>query len=132
MAVIELARKSKGGVRMSDASDLRVYCTTESAKKGGRHSIGIRVRNSVMKRLRWMIGDKVVAKFDDERKTWTVERVTDGTGNALSSQGHNEGHGTVRFACDSLVADRCGLTNGGGYDCRMISSDEKRAVFEVI
>ena len=102
MAVIELVRKSRGGRVGSVKSDLRVYCTKETVKPGSksraRFSVGLRVSEATMKRLRWIMGDRVSASYDNEALTWSIRRVSDRKGNALSGQGKNRGSGTVRFA----------------------------------
>ena len=129
MAVIELARKTRGGHARGAKSDLRVYATRENSKKRGRWSLGIRVSEATMKRLRWILGDFVAASFNDETQSWTLCRVSDRTGNALSGQGKKTGSGTVRFAIDESHLGPFGLDSGEGYDCVLVSSDTEAAVF---
>jgi len=132
MAVISLVRRSHGRTG-GQASDLRVYATAERNKAGlpCRYSVGIRVSESCMKRLRWIIGDRVTADFDDEAMTWTVRRVTEGHGNCLSGQGKSGGSGTVRFAIEESQMKQFGLKYGDGYDCEFVSEDSGAAVFAV-
>jgi hypothetical protein len=133
MAVIELVRKSKGGRSGGTKSDLRVYCTREKSRPGSkakvRYSVGLRLSCAVMKRLRWILGDRVSAAFDDEAMTWTLRRVSDRSGNALSGQGRNRGDGTVRFAVEESQLDRFALDIGGGYDAVLAADDGDSAVF---
>ena len=133
MAVIELVRKAKGGRPTGTQSDLRVYATRETGRKGspGRFSVGLRVSGATMKRLRWIVGDHVSALFDDEAKTWTVRRVADRKGNALSGQGRTGGSGTVRFAVEEPQLAVFGLVGGEGYDANLVSDDGDCAVFAV-
>jgi hypothetical protein len=84
-----------------------------------------------MKRLRWIVGDHVSALFDDEAKTWTVRRVADRKGNALSGQGRTGGSGTVRFAVEEPQLAVFGLVGGEGYDANLVSDDGDCAVFAV-
>lgn len=133
MAVIELVRKAQGGRSTTIGSDLRVYATRETDKKGRsrRYSVGLRVSGETMKRLRWIIGDHVKAVFDDAVKTWTVRRVSAKEGNALSGQGRNSGCGTVRFAVDESALSVFGLVGGEGYDAELLSDEGDCAVFAV-
>ncbi len=135
MAVIELVRKSRGGRVGSVKSDLRVYCTKETVKPGSksraRFSVGLRVSEATMKRLRWIMGDRVSASYDNEALTWSIRRVSDRKGNALSGQGKNRGSGTVRFAVDETQLAAFGLELGCGYDADFISDDLDCAVFKV-
>lgn len=128
MAVIELCRKSRGGRAPGPKSDLRVYATQEKGRNG-RSCIGIRVHESVMKRMRWIVGDYVRASFDDSANTWSLRRVTDQTGNRLSDQGRKDGVGTVRFAVEEPELYVFGLESGSGYDCTLIECDGEVAVF---
>ncbi len=132
MAVISLVRKSHGR-SASGASDLRVYATAERKKSGepSRYSIGLRVSEPCMKRLRWILGDHVSAEFDDEAMTWTLRRVSDEQGNCLSGQGKNGGSGTVRFAVDESQMRTFGLSLGEGYDASLASEDQGIAVFSI-
>jgi hypothetical protein len=131
MAVIQLVRKSNGGRSTGSQSDLRVYATRETPSKRGavRYSIGLRVSESTMKRLRWLVGDYVSADFDDEAKTWTVRRVADKKGNALSGQGKGGKSATVRFAVEQSQLAIFGLDVGEGYDSQLIDDDGDCAVF---
>lgn len=133
MAVIELMRKAKGGRPTGTKSDLRVYVTREKGRPGsaGRFSIGLRVSETCMKRLRWIIGDHVSASFDDEAVTWTLRRVADRKGNALSAQGKNRGAATVRFAVEESHMPTFGLEVGEGYDATLTSDEGDCAVFSV-
>lgn len=128
MAVIELCRKSRGGRGVGPKSDLRVYATREHGSKK-RFSVGIRLSETVMRRLRWLVGDLVRASFDDTTATWTVKRVADKTGNSLSGQGRKDGAGTVRFAVDQGDLSVFGLTGDEGYDCSLVDADGDSATF---
>lgn len=128
MAVIELVRKCRGGRSPGIKSDLRVYATIEKRQQH-RFSIGIRVSESVMKRLRWLVGDLVRASFDDGRREWSLRRVSDNTGNRLSGQGRKDGAGTVRFAVEKDDLAVFGLDGDSGYDCCLVSCDGDVAVF---
>lgn len=128
MAVIELCRKSRGGRAPGPKSDLRVYHTRERGPNG-RFSVGIRVSENVMRRLRWIVGDYVRAAFDDTSKTWSLRRVTDDTGNRLSGQGRKDGAGTVRFAVDEDALAVFGLNGDAGYDCTLVEGDGEAALF---
>ncbi|MEY3203922.1 MAG: hypothetical protein RLZZ21_253 [Planctomycetota bacterium] len=129
MAVIELMRKSKGGRVACAQSDLRVYFTRETSKTRPRFSVGLRVSEQVMKRLRWIVGDHVSAAYDNEAKTWSIRRVADRKGNALSGQGKKGGSGTVRFAVDESQMEAFGIEVGDGYDAELVSDDGDLAVF---
>ena len=130
MAVIELCRKSKGGRSNGPKSDLRVYTTRESGPSR-RFSIGLRINETVMRRLRWLVGDYVRASFDDSAMTWTIKRVADKTGNRLSGQGRNNGDGTVRFAIERSDMEAFGLTGDEGYDCSLLDADSDSATFKL-
>jgi hypothetical protein len=110
-----------------------VYATSEKNKTGEpiRYSVGLRVSESCMKRLRWIIGDHVAADFDNEAMTWTLRRVSDQQGNCLSGQGKNGGSGTVRFAVDESELQTLGLSLGQGYDGSLKSEDQGAAVFAI-
>ena len=128
MAVIELCRKSRGGRAHGRKSDVRVYCTREKRKKP-TVAIGIRLNETVMRRLRWIVGDFVRASFDDSSMTWTLRRVADKTGNRLSGQGRGDGAGTVRFSVDGEDLTAFGLDGDEGYDCSLVASDSESATF---
>lgn len=129
MPVFELVRKSSSR-GPGPKSDLRVFATKESGSKG-RSSVGIRVSEPAMKRLRWLVGDFVTASFDDASFTWTIRRVADERGNRLSGQGKKDGCGTVRFAVDESDLPSLSLSLGSGYDCVLVSCDGESAVFRV-
>lgn len=130
MAVIELCRKSKGGRAAGPKSDLRVYVTKETGGKQ-RFSVGIRVSETVMKRLRWLVGDYVKASFDDATMVWTLVRVADESGNRLSGQGRKDGAGTVRFAVEDHHLTAFGLSEEPGYNAALFSADGDSASFKV-
>jgi hypothetical protein len=130
MAGFVLGRKSHGGGRGRDMSDLRVFASGES---DGTFSIGLRVSESVMKRMRWLHGDSVVASFDDEGMVWTIRRVADSKkGNRLSNCGRTTSHGTVRFTAVEEWLAQAGLSAGDGYDCKLKSSDGESASFVML
>jgi len=130
MAVIELCRRSKGGRRPTEKSDLRVYASQESG--ADRFSVGLRVNGTLMKRMRWLVGDLVRATFDDSNMTWSVRRVADQTGNRLSAGGKKSGDATVRFAIERDLLASFALSEGGAYDCSLVETDGDVAVCKML
>ena len=128
MAVIDLCRRSRGGRPSGAKSDVRVYAAKEKGSKK-RFSIGVRLSDTVMRRLRWIVGDLVRASFDDTSMTWTLRRVADKTGNRLSGQGRKDGAGTVRFCVDASQLSALGLDGDEGYDCTLVNADGDSASF---
>lgn len=132
MSVIEFTRLAKGGPRAAGPmSDLRVFPTVNT--KDRRIGFGIRVSAEIMKKMRWLEGDFVTARFDNELMTWTIRRVTDSRiGNKLSSGGKKAASATVRFCMVSQDLGPICLTAGAeGYDCKLLSSEADCAVFEM-
>ena len=132
MSVLEFTRLSRGRARKpGPMSDLRVFPTLNT--KDRRIGFGIRVGAEIMKKMRWLEGDFVTARFDNELMTWTIRRVTDSrVGNKLSSGGKKGASATVRFCVVTQDLSPICLTEGGeGYDCKLISSEADCAVFEM-
>lgn len=131
MGVIDFRRMGRGGGNNGgELSDLRVYATSYKDSNHKRQAIGLRVSPAVMKRMRWIAGDKVVASFNDAEMQWTLKRVHTSDGNVLSCV-KGERSASVKFSCDASTVKACGLEVGNGYDCRIVSDDGDTAVFQV-
>lgn len=128
MGVITFNRMVRGGRKVGELSDMRVYVH----EKGDRRSyVALRISPKVMRLLRWKTGDQVTASYDTSSKQWTLRRVTDNSGNSLSSQGHKTGSGTVRFVTPASQFKSIGFDGGsGGYECALLRDDPDVAVFE--
>ena len=104
---IEWIKVSREG-RISGGSKDGVYVShTQSAAKSGKMQLQTQIRFGidVMKRMRFLIGDRVALGFVtiEGEKCLAVRRVTDGGGYALSNpkvkelRGTNKSHGVVKM-----------------------------------
>jgi hypothetical protein len=130
MAVIQLRRKSGGGRPAGEKSDVRVYVTSRRGKPQSGLNLGVRLSHTVLKRVRWLNGDSVTLGYDESSDTWTMRRVTDNSGNALSQQGKNGGDLTVRYAIEPDHVAQFGLDVHRGADCHVIDVIENAVLFK--
>jgi hypothetical protein len=134
MAIIELARKGRTCRIGSSVAALRVYAVDdkhEVVHKKTRFQVALRVSSAAMRKLKWIAGDRVTALFDDENRTWTLTRVSDRNGNALSGKGKKTGTATVRFSVTRDQLSAFGLREGEGYDADLVSDEGDAGVFAV-
>lgn len=123
-------RRAAGGKGSATAnSDLLV---TRIAETKGRESMTIRLNGDVMRRLRWMIGDYVLLKTEEDGDKWVVERVSGPKNGGLKitrSSGKGSPHGRVSFTVDSAVLDEVFKDGDTSFTATMCDSSGNEAVF---
>jgi len=89
------------------------------------------VSAAILKRVRWIAGDFVTLDYDDGTSTFTMRRVDDTDGNALSEKGGNKGGMlTVRYSIDANAVPQLGLECGHGYDCDLVAVSGDSVLFK--
>lgn len=129
MAVIQLRRKA-GGHRRGEKSDVRIYVTSRKGKPQSGLNLGVRLSNDVLKRVRWLNGDSVTLDYDESTDAWTMRRVTDNSGNALSQQGKNGGDLTVRYAIEPHHVVQFGLDVHRSAECHVMDVIDNAMLFK--
>ena len=97
-----------------------------------RESLSIRIHQDVMRRLRWMLGDYVKLRPEDDGQRWVIYRVPSAKegGLKLSRSGEkSSNHATVRFAVDKKVLDYIFKTDDRFFTATMCDSKGNEAVF---
>jgi hypothetical protein len=130
MAVIELRRRCGGRTGPGRKSDFRVFMTKKKADSQSGFALGVRVSESVLKKVRWLEGDNVTVDFDSSTDTFTMRRVTDDSGNALSGQGKDGRALTVRYVVDQENVSLFGVDPGKGCDCELVTVTGDAVLFK--
>ena len=133
--VIDFTRKQRGGNGTARASGDLYVSQVDTASDGRSKSVSLRFSKAVLAKLRWIVGDYVVAtcEIDNGGKlfTWSARRVAgaDAGGCKISGQGQAHKCGTARFAIDD--ASLATVFPGGvkGYSCEMVEHDGASAKF---
>ncbi len=123
-------RRSAGGNGSATAtSDLLLSRISEHR---GRESMTVRIHSDVMKRLRWIVGDYIVLKPDDEGQKWVVERVSGPKQQGLkitTASGKASQHGRVSFTVDGDVLNQVFPGGETSFTATMCDSSGNQAVF---
>lgn len=123
-------RRSGGGNNAATAnSDLLLSRISENR---GRESMTVRIHSDVMKRLRWIVGDYIVLRPEDDGQKWVIERVSGPKQHGLkitSASGKASRHGRVSFTVDAEVLNE--VFNGGetSFTATLCDSNGNEAVF---
>jgi hypothetical protein len=91
-----------------------------------------RIHSDVMKRLRWIVGDYIVLKPDDEGQKWVLERVNGPKQQGLkitTASGKASQHGRVSFTVDGDVLDQVFVGGETSFTATMCDSSGNQAVF---
>lgn len=127
--VIEFKRKQQGG-RGAGRTNGDLYVSQVDTQSDGRSkSISLRFSKQCLAKLRWMVGDYVVASCDidadSKRFSWTFRRVAgaDAGGCKISGQGQEHKCGTARFAVDNASLRSLFPGNVKGYTCELAGVD---------
>ena len=92
----------------------------------------LRMHADVMKRLRWIIGDYVLLKPDDDGKTWVVERVSGPKNGGLkitTASGKSSQHGRVSFTVDAEVLNEIFSNGETSFTATLCDSNGNAATF---
>ena len=121
-----------GGGGKSIGGDIYVSAV-HAGKDRSRYAICARLSGDTLRRLRWMLGDKVTFDFQREADTdiWTFSRVTGGDpeGLKISDNGLDSGCGSVRTSCDFETMKSIFTGDKRGYTGTLVEHDNRRAVF---
>lgn len=127
---IVFGRRSPGGSGGATAnSDLLI---TRVSENKGRESMTIRIHADVMRRLRWIVGDYIVLKPEDDGQKWVVERVSGPKQQGLkitTASGKSSQHGRVNFTVDCNVLDEVFTDNSTCFTATLCDSNGNEAVF---
>lgn len=130
MAVIQLRRRSGGRRGLGEMSEFRLYITRKKADSHGGLALGVRVSQSVLRKVRWLAGDLVTLDFDPSTDTFTMRRVTDESGNALSGLGKDGTSLTVRYAVEPEHVTLFGIDPSRGCDCDVVTVTGDAVLFK--
>lgn len=123
-------RRGPGGNgAMSATSDLLV---SRIAEHRGRESMTIRLHADVMRRLRWIVGDYVILKPEDDGEKWVIERVSGPKHQGLkitTASGKSSQHGRVSFTVDADVLDKVFPNGHTSFTATLCDSSGNEAVF---
>lgn len=124
------ARRSAGGNGGATASsDLLVSRISEHR---GRESMTVRLHSDVMRRLRWIVGDYIVLRPEDDGQKWIIERVSGPKQQGLKitmASGKTSQHGRVSFTVDGKVLDEVFQNGETSFTATMCDSSGNEAVF---
>jgi len=123
--------------RRHGSSDLCVSAVLAGNEKHRCWQITFRISTSAMNKLGYLPNDQVVATCDMEKKLCSLTRVTDGSGNKISTrQGKKTNYGQVRFTCDKSDLEQLGLVkdndNSNRIEASLIDRNGQTAVFAVV
>jgi hypothetical protein len=125
-----LGRRSPGGNgAVSRTSDLLV---SRIAEHKGRESMTIRLHADAMRRLRWIVGDYVVLKPEDDGQKWVIERVSGPKHKGLkitTASGKSSPHGRVSFTVDADVLNEVFPNGDTSFTATLCDSSGNQAVF---
>jgi hypothetical protein len=116
-----------GGIHAN--SDLLVSRVNE---REGRECLSIRLHGDVMRRLRWIYGDYVVLRPEDDGQKWIVERVggpKQGGMKLTAASGKSSNHANVRFTVEQDVLDEVFGSEDTSFTCTLCDSNGSQAVF---
>jgi hypothetical protein len=123
-------RRSAGGANAATAtSDLLVSRISEHR---GRESMTVRLHSDVMRRLRWIVGDYIILKPEDDGQKWVIQRVSGPKQQGLkitTASGKNSQHGRVSFTVDGRVLDEVFSSGEASFTATMCDSSGNEAVF---
>jgi hypothetical protein len=128
--VIDFKRNPRGCRRGSGGGSSDIYVSqVDGGDEGRNRSIAIRLSRQCMNRLRWIVGDYVVASCEvaDDMKSciWSLKRVTgpEADGCKLSGQGKHDGNASVRFTLSADVIDTIFPDGAKGFDGELLEND---------
>ena len=123
-------RRSAGGNGSSTASsDLLV---SRIAEQKGRASMTVRIHSDVMRRLRWIVGDYIVLKLEDDGQKWVIQRVSGPKQQGLkitTASGKASQHGRVSFTVDESVLNEVFPDGDTSFTATMCDSSGNEAIF---
>lgn len=127
---IVFGRRAAGGKGSVTAnSDLLV---SRVAENKGRESMTIRLHSDVMRRLRWIVGDYVILRPEDDGQKWIIERVSGAKHGGLkitSASGKSSQHGRVSFTVDADVLNEVFPGEETSFTATLCDSGGNEAVF---
>jgi len=92
----------------------------------------VRIHADIMRRLRWIVGDYIVLKPEDEGQKWVLERVSGPKQHGLkitTASGKASQHGRVSFTVDESVLDEVFSDGEASFTATMCDSSGNEAVF---
>jgi len=127
---IVFGRRAPGGNGGATAnSDLLISRISENR---GRESMTVRIHGDVMRRLRWIVGDYIVLKPEDDGQKWVLERVGGPKQHGLkitSASGKSSQHGRVSFTVDGDVLNQVFADESTSFTATLCESNGNEAVF---
>jgi hypothetical protein len=102
---VVFCRRTAGGRGSASSHSEVLFSRVKDSKS--RDSLSVRFNGDVMKKLRWMVGDYVVAYPKDEGARWVFERVQGPQqgGIRICSGSSTSGSGVCRFTHENDVLD---------------------------
>ena len=123
-------RRSAGGNGSATASsDLLL---SRIAEQKGRASMTVRIHSDVMRRLRWIVGDYIVLKLEDDGQKWVIQRVSGPKQQGLkitTASGKASQHGRVSFTVDESVLNEVFPDGDTSFTATMCDSSGNEAIF---
>lgn len=123
-------RRAAGGKGSITAnSDLLL---SRASEKKGRETMSIRLHEEVMRRLRWIIGDYVILRPEDDGQKWIIERVSgpkDGGLKITTASGKSSNHGRVSFTVDIEVLNEVFPGGETSFTATLCDTSGNEAVF---
>ncbi|NBW20017.1 MAG: hypothetical protein EBR82_69810 [Caulobacteraceae bacterium] len=92
----------------------------------------VRIHGDVMRRLRWIVGDYIVLKPEDDGQKWVLERVGGPKQHGLkitSASGKSSQHGRVSFTVDGDVLNQVFADESTSFTATLCESNGNEAVF---
>jgi hypothetical protein len=123
-------RRSAGGNGSATASSDLLLSRISEQK--GRASMTVRIHSEVMRRLRWIVGDYIVLKPEEDGQKWVIERVSGPKQQGLkitTASGKGTQHGRVSFTVDASVLDEVFSDGETSFTATMCDSSGNAAIF---
>jgi hypothetical protein len=123
-------RSKRGGHSTPTASCDALFSRVK--ENNDRESLSIRIHQDVMRRLRWMLGDYVMLRPEDNGQKWVVYRVPGPKegGLKLSRSGEKSSqHATVRFSVEKDVLEEIFKTDDRYFTATLCDSQGNEAIF---
>ncbi len=126
---VVFGRRDRGGsTQLSSGRDMLMSRICDTRRQ--RDSMSIRILASVMRRVGWMVGDRVVLRPEENGDKWIVERVTEGGCKLAASGGGSVGkHGRANFTVSPEVLDLVFRGGEKSFVATLISCSGNQAVF---
>lgn len=130
MKGLVFGRRSPGGHGGATANSDCLF--SRVADKVNREALTVRIHADVMRKLRWMVGDYVVLRPDEDFEKWSLERVNgpkQGGIKLTTASGKSSAHGRASFTIEGDVLDLIFGKENRSFTATLCDQTGNEAVF---